>query len=120
MRKTPLSHPASYLQRIARNLFVDRTGRTKRAEAAFGKQTSEHLEIAVEPDQGLAIEAADAQCLYRKTVCPSPQDAAGLYHAACQNMAYKQISEELGVSIPTVQYHFGRASARIAQALDGE
>ena len=121
MRKTPLSHPASYLQKIARNLLVDRIRLSKRAEVAFGKQTSEDVEIAVEPDQGLAIEEADALRLYRQAVAALPQKTRQVFimHRA-KGMTYKHISEELGISIPTVQYHFGRALARIAQALDGE
>lgn len=119
MRKTPLSHPASYLQKIARNLLVDRIRLSKRAEAALGKQAAEDVEIAVEPDQGLAIEGADALHLYRQAVATLPQKTRQVFiMQRAKGMTYKQISEELGISIPTVQYHFGRALARIAQALD--
>ena len=121
MRKTPLAHPASYLQRIARNLLVDRIRLSKREEAALGWRTAEASEVSVAPEQALAIEGEDALRLYRQAVDALPQKTRQVFiMQRAQGMTYKQIAEQLGISIPTVQYHFGRALAQIAQALDGD
>ena len=93
MRKTPLAHPASYLQRIARNLLVDRIRLSKREEAALGWRTAEAFEVSVAPEQALAIEGEDALRLYRQAVDALPQKTRQVFiMQRAQGMTYKQIA----------------------------
>jgi len=119
MRTKMLVHPASYLQRIARNLLVDRMRSARSAEATRGPALDEVPELGTAPEQSYGIERQDVMRLYKAAVDGLPDQTRQVFlmHRV-ENLTYREIGEKLGVAVPTVQYHLGRALARIAQALD--
>ena len=68
MAKTSLPRPAAYLQRIARNLLLDRYKRLETRLLAFHVPIGEDFEVAVAPDQAARIEAEDVMRIYRRRV----------------------------------------------------
>ena len=120
MSTTRLAHPASYLQKIARNLLVDRIRHSRHTEAAWGTAIQD-IEMGVAPEQGLAIESDDTMRLYRSALDALPDKTRQVFiMSRFEELTYKEIAARLGISIPTVQYHFGRALALIAKTLDAE
>ena len=119
MRTKILVHPASYPQRIARNLLVDRMRSARRAAATIGPTLDELPEIGAAPEQSFGIERQDVMRLYKAAVDGLPDQTRQVFlmHRV-ENLTYREIGEKLRIAVPTVQYHLGRALARIAQALD--
>ena len=121
MSQRTLPAPGAYLQRIARNLLYDRAKRSEVRLASLHVPIGEGCEPVVEPDQTHAIEAEDVMRAYRRAVAELPDRTRQVFllHRV-DELAYREIGERLGISIPTVQYHFARALAHIDAALERE
>ena len=121
LAKTSLPRPAAYLQRIARNLLLDRRKRLETRLAAFHVPLGEQHDPAVAPDQAVRIEVEDMMHAYRRALGELPERTRNVFllHRV-DELTYKQISGRLGISIPTVQYHVARALAHIDAALEQE
>lgn len=121
MFRESLTHPASYLQRIARNLLFDRSKRVETKLAAFHVPIDDQFALSVPPDQGLAIEADDMMRAYRQALDTLPEKTRQVFllHRV-EELTYKEIGNRLGISIPAVQYHVARALAHIDAALERE
>ncbi|WP_268801529.1 MULTISPECIES: sigma-70 family RNA polymerase sigma factor [Sphingobium] len=119
MRNSLLVHPASYLQRIARNLLVDRIRSARRIETTNASALDEMPDIGTPAEQDLVIQRQDAMRLYQAAVDALPEQTRQVFimHRV-EELTYREIGERLGIAVPTVQYHLGRALSRIAQALD--
>lgn len=116
-----LANPAPYLQRIARNLLFERSRRRSRRMAASHVAIGEEADIAVPPAQEEALAHVDLMARYEDAVQGLPERTreAFLLHRL-DELTYREIAERLGISIPTVQYHVGRALAQISTALETE
>ncbi|WP_240700570.1 sigma-70 family RNA polymerase sigma factor [Sphingobium sp. MP9-4] len=121
MAREGLANPAPYLQRIARNLLFERSRRRSRRMAAAHVAIGEEADIAVPPAQEEALAQADLMARYEAAVqgLPDRTREAFLLHRL-DELTYREIAERLGISIPTVQYHVGRALAHISTALETE
>ncbi|MGZ0074135.1 RNA polymerase sigma factor [Sphingobium limneticum] len=121
MAKTSLPRPAAYLQRIARNLLLDRYKRLETRLAACHVPIGEQHEPAVAPDQATRIEVEDMMRAYRRALGELPDRTRDVFllHRV-DELTYKEIAGRLGISIPTVQYHVARALAHIDAALEQE
>lgn len=121
MAKTSLPRPAAYLQRIARNLLLDRYKRLETRLAAFHVPLGEQHEPAIAPDQAVRIEVEDMMRAYRRALGELPDRTRDVFllHRV-DELTYKEIAGRLGISIPTVQYHVARALAHIDAALEQE
>jgi RNA polymerase sigma-70 factor (ECF subfamily) len=114
-----LAHPAAYLQRIARNLVYDRSKRLEVRLARFHVPIGEGVEPQVPPQQADRIEAEDVMRLYRQALSELPPKTAEVFMLhRVEDLTYREIGLRLGISVPTVQYHFARALAHIDAALD--
>src|SRR3546814_12439726 len=62
------------------------------------------------PEQTRRIEAMDLQRLYRRTVRAMPPKTRRVFvmHRVYR-MTYKQIAQQIGISVATVEYHMARA-----------
>ena len=96
-----LDQPGAYLNRIARNMLIDRTRRQQRTGAIF-YPLDEGRDAPTRPEQEWRIEEKDLQRFYRRTV------RAIVMHRI-HRLTYKEIAAELGVCIQTVEYHMARA-----------
>lgn len=111
-----LRNPEAYLQRIARNMLIDRS--RKRSGKIIHVPISDGAEIPVLPDQSYAIEADDMKRLYLNAVeaLPPRTRQVFLLHRV-DELSYKVIAEDLGLSIRTVEWHIAEAIMRIGTAL---
>lgn len=113
-----LVNPAAYLQRIARNLLVDRARRGA-APAAFVSLDEWDAETpAVQED---ALAAQDLLERYEEAIAGLPERTRTIFllHRA-DDLTYRQIARRLGVTVWTVEYHMKRAILHLAQMLDAE
>lgn len=110
--------PAAYLQRIARNLLVDRSRRSQARLARFHVSIDD-CNLGVLPEQGQVIEADDAMRVYAQALAALPDRTRSVFvlHRV-DGLGYKTIGEQLGISVPTVQYHFARALMHLDKAFD--
>jgi RNA polymerase sigma-70 factor (ECF subfamily) len=114
-----LERPAAYLQRIARNLLIDRARRPESRLAAAHVPVDDELEIATPPTQEQEIEVADVMRQYRQALdeLPSRTRDVFLLHRV-HDLTYREIAERLGISVPTVQYHMARALVHLDERLE--
>src|SRR3546814_807043 len=107
-------------------LMIRRPPRSTRTDTLFPYTTlfrsiGEGCEPAVSPDQHHGIEAEDVMRAYRRALAELPDRTREVFllHRV-DELAYREIGEKLGISIPTVQYHVARALAHIDAALERE
>jgi RNA polymerase sigma-70 factor (ECF subfamily) len=108
--------PAAFLNRIVRNLVVDRARRlaTRGPEVALTITDGPRVEAT----QSEAIELEQTRALYRASVgaLPNRTREVFLLHRI-DGLAYKDIAEMLGISIRTVEWHVAEAIVRIGRDL---
>jgi RNA polymerase sigma factor (sigma-70 family) len=121
MSRHPLTNPGPYLHSIARNLLFERARRRARRMTSFHVPIGEGCDPTVDPDQAHRIEAKDVMRIYQRALDELPEKTRAIFllHRV-EELTYKAIGEQIGVSIPTVQYHVSRALAHIDAALDQE
>ena len=114
-----LREPGAFLNRIVRNLLVDRSRRlaTRSPHVAIGID----VDVAVPPDQGEAIEVEQMRHRYRKVVASLPQRMREVFvlHRV-EGLSYKEIAARLDISVRTVEWHIAEAIVRISKGLDAE
>lgn len=114
-----LRNPAAFLNRIVRNLLIDRS----RRNAARPPHVPLDLDtdIAVSPDQGQALELNQMRQRYREIVDALPPRTRDVFllHRV-DELGYREIAERLDISVRTVEWHVAQAIYRIGKELDGE
>lgn len=116
-KRASLDRPEAFLNRIVRNLLIDRSRRlANRAQHVSIDGTTEPV---AHPTQADGIELAETQERYRTAVAALPERtrAVFLLHRV-DGLSYKEIAAELGISIRTVEWHVAEAILRIGKALD--
>jgi len=113
-----LVNPAAFLTRIARNLLIDRA-RRRATNNIIVFPLDEARDVTVQPDQDLALEAAELERAYAAAIDSLPERTRRVFlMSRSENLTYRQISEELGISVTAVEYHMSRAIAIVAMALE--
>ena len=114
--RTMPAEPAAFLNRIVRNLLIDRARRsaTRGTEVAF----DECRGPSVAPTQSDAIELEQTRARYQASVgaLPNRTREVFLLHRV-EGLAYKDIAELLSISIRTVEWHVAEAIVRIDRDL---
>lgn len=114
-----LREPAAFLNRIVRNLLIDRSRRqsVRPPHVPLGPD----LDVPVAPEQGQELEIEEMRRRYREIVeaLPPRTREVFLLHRL-DGLAYKAIAERLDISIRTVEWHVAQAIIRIGRELDGE
>jgi RNA polymerase sigma-70 factor (ECF subfamily) len=115
-----LSNPPGYVRRIARNLLIDRSRRKTGAEAVF-VPLEPHHDMGTPAEQDKILEAAQLLAQYEDAVQSMTEKTRRVYllHRV-EDMSYRDIHRQLGISIATVEYHMMRAIAHIQQVVDPE
>ena len=104
-----LDQPGAYLNRIARNMLIDRTRRQQRTGAIF-HPLDEGRDAPTRPEQEWRIEEKDLQRFYRRTVRAMPPKTRRVFVMhRIHRLTYKEIAAELGVCVETIEYHMARA-----------
>ncbi|WP_342249214.1 RNA polymerase sigma factor [Sphingomonas sp. OTU376] len=113
-----LANPAGFLSRIARNLLIDRA-RWRRSNNVIFLPVDEQHDLATPAEQEWGLEARDLLRLYEDAVSELPVKTRRVYlmHRV-QELSYREIHEQLGISIATVEYHMMKAIAHIARSVD--
>lgn len=113
-----LANPAAFLQRIARNLLINRAVSSRRNKVVLLPLHEEH-DLASPPEQELEMEAADLLRLYERAVAGLSEKTRRVFlmHRV-EELSYREIHQRLGISIATVEYHMMKALAHIAQVVD--
>lgn len=108
-------NPGAYLQGIVRHLLLDRVriwAKNRSLEQAAPTIAPE----PVRPDT--AAEINEMQARYRAAVDMLPPKTREVYLLHRVNdLAYKQIAEQLGISIRTVEWHVAQAIIRISKSI---
>ena len=114
-----LANPGGFLRRIATNLLIDRARRQKSSRAVL-YPLREESEGATPAAQEWNLEAADLLRLYEAAVDAMPPKTRRVFlmHRV-DELSYREIHEQLGISIATVEYHMMKALGLISRAVDG-
>lgn len=115
-----LANPPGYVQRIARNLLIDRARRKAVADAIV-VPLEPHHDMGVAAEQDSVVEAAQLLARYEGAIQSMTAKTRRVYllHRV-EEMSYREIHRQLGISIATVEYHMMRAIAHIQQVVDAE
>ena len=114
---TALRNPEAYLQRIVRNLLVDRSRRS--AKRPVHLPITDEMEFPVPPDQAYAIEVRQMREQYRAIVASLPPRTRQVFllHRV-DELQYIEIAARLEISVRTVEWHISEAIAKIGKALE--
>jgi RNA polymerase sigma-70 factor (ECF subfamily) len=114
-----LREPGAALNRIVRNLLIDRSRRL--ANKVRHVPIEEHHEPSVAPDQSYGIEVEQMRERYRAAVAALPPRTRQVFlmHRA-DGIQMKEIAERLDISVRTVEWHVAEAIVRIGDALERE
>lgn len=113
-----LANPAAFLTRIARNLLIDRA-RRRHANNVILFPLDEARDEVVQPEQDIAIQASDLQRAYEQAIDRLPEKTRRVFlMSRVENLTYRQISEELGITVATVEYHMMRAITFVATVME--
>jgi RNA polymerase sigma factor (sigma-70 family) len=112
-----LRQPEAFLNRIVRNLLIDRSRRA----AARGDHVpiDGDVGLAVPPPQADAIEVEQMRDRYRELVASLPDRMREVFllHRV-EELSYKEIAAQLGISVRTVEWHVAEAILRLSKGLD--
>ena len=111
--------PGAFLNRIARNLLIDRNRRLSARSTHIPIGLGE--DIAVAPDQGHQIEVEQMHQRFREIVATLPPRTREVFvlHRV-EGHSYKEIAVRLDISVRTVEWHIAQAIVRIGRGLDEE
>ena len=111
--------PGAFLNRIVRNLLVDRSRRrsTRPVHVTFD---SEH-DCSVPPKQGQTIEYEQMRDRYRQVIASLPPRMRQVFVMhRIEELSYKEIADRLDISVRTVEWHIAEAIVRLSKGLDFE
>jgi RNA polymerase sigma-70 factor (ECF subfamily) len=113
-----LREPGAFLNRIVRNLLIDR--RRRLVNRAVHVPPEGEDEPATPPSQAHGLELADMRERYRAAVDTLPARTREVFilHRV-KELSYADIARKLGISIRTVEWHMAQAIMRLGKELDG-
>ncbi len=114
-----LRNPGAFLNRVVRNLLIDRSRRIAVRPPLLPLEPD--TDLAVPPDQSQALELDQMRQRYRDIVDALPPRTREVFllHRV-DELGYREIAERLDISIRTVEWHVAQAVYRIGKELDGE
>lgn len=114
-----LRNPGGFLQRIVRNLLIDRARReaTRPALTPLG-EACEAACSALQHEEAVAAEMLE-RFENALDMLPDRTRAVFLMHRV-EDLTYREIHEKLGISVAGVEYHMMKALAHLTRTLDVE
>ncbi len=114
-----LREPEAFLNRIVRNLLIDRSRRL--ATRAAHVPIDDSAEAAVAPRQAEMIELEQMRARYRELVASLPARMREVFILhRIEELSYKEIAARFNISVRTVEWHIAEAIVRISKGLDDE
>jgi len=116
-RREGLHRPEAFLNRIVRNLLIDRSRRVvNRTPHVPIDEANAPSARATQTD---VIELSQLRERYRSAVAALPPRTRAVFvmHRV-ESLDYKEIATQLGISIRTVEWHMGEALLRIGRELE--
>lgn len=111
--------PGAFLNRIVRNLLVDRSRRGS-VRPIHVSIEQEHAPL-VPPDQGQTIEYEQMRDRYRQVIATLPPRMRQVFEMhRLEGLSYKEIAARLDISVRTVEWHIAEAIIRVSKGLDFE
>ena len=109
---TDLRNPSGFLYRIARNLLVDEARRQKcRIRTVPLVENTDAPCCAKQEDR---IEVEETTGRFETALAQLPEKTAGIFRMnRFEKKSYRQIHQELGIALPTVDYHMMKALAHL-------
>lgn len=108
----------SYILSIAGNLIVDRARRNAVREIyARERRWDTRSEIAVETPESTLATAQELERAKEVILALSPKCRRAFILSRVRQMSYRQIAEEMGVSVKRVEKYISRALAAICEAV---
>ncbi|MDB5706148.1 MAG: polymerase subunit sigma-24 [Sphingomonas bacterium] len=118
---TGFRNPAAYLQRVARNLLIDRARRTDVKLAPMHLPFDEEIDRAVAADQTDMLEAEDTLGRFEAAILDlNPKTAEIFLLHRIDGLTYDAIREQMNMSLGAVEYHIMRALAHLDEALSDQ
>lgn len=116
---TAIRAPEALLNRIVRNLLIDRGRRLAARPVTLPIEAAS--EPAMRAEQADAIELEQMRRRYRAAVAALPNRMRQIFVLhRIDGLTYKDIAVRLDISVRTVEWHFGKAILRIGKELDSE
>jgi RNA polymerase sigma-70 factor (ECF subfamily) len=114
-----LREPGAFLNRIVRNLLIDRSRRS--STRPLHVPLDEEALPAVQPAQADGIELEQMRSRYRDIVASLPPRTREVFVLhRIEEQSYREIAEHLDISVRTVEWHIAEAIVRIGRGLDDE
>lgn len=114
---TRVGNPAGFLRRVAQNLLIDRSRRARLRGVEL--PLDEAQGIATPAEQEMALDEADLLRMYELALDALPAKTRRVFvmHRV-EELTYREIHEQLGISMATVEYHMMKALVHLARVLD--
>lgn len=110
-----LINPRGFLYRIAHNLLIDRSRRSRRQIELLPIYEANDSPCFAE--QELRIEADDLQLVVDRALADLPLKTRRVFvMSRFGGMSYREIEAALGISLAAVEYHMMRALSRLRRA----
>ena len=109
---TDLRNPAGFLFRIARNLLVDEARRQKCRIKTVPLVENTDAPCCAEQEDRIEVEETNGR--FETALAQLPEKTAGIFRMnRFEKKSYRQIHQELGIALPTVDYHMMKALAHL-------
>lgn len=113
------NNPAGFLRRIAMNLLIDHI-RRRRARGALWEYR-EDADGRCEAEQEHALLGEDLDWILTSALGELPGRTRHIFRLnRFEQKSYREIREELGISLSAVDYHMMKALARLRSAIEQE
>lgn len=110
-----IDYPRPYLLRTARNLVFERARRKAREGATY--PFDETCDAAQPPEQMRRMEELDIRRTFRPTLLAMrPRTRRIFLMSRLRQQTYREIADELGISVKSVEKHMTRALVRCRKA----
>jgi RNA polymerase sigma factor (sigma-70 family) len=110
-------NPAGFLRRIAVNLLIDHL-RRRRTTGQFW-EFRKNADVSCDAEQEYALLGQDLDWLLTRALGELPSRTRQIFHLnRFEQKSYREIRDELGISMSGVDYHMMKALSRLRAALE--
>ncbi|WP_454890259.1 RNA polymerase sigma factor [Sphingopyxis chilensis] len=117
-QRNSLVNPGGFLRRVAKNLLIDRARKRKRDNVVL-LPLQEEWDAMSAPEQEHGLHVTDALKEYEQAIRTMPEKTRRVFlMRRVDGLSYREIHEQLGISISTVEYHMVRALGHLSDAME--